>query len=74
MDSTHPFREGNSRTLRQFSADLALGAGFDLDWEPAGASEESRNALSFARDQAYQLRQYEPLRAIILQHLTPLQP
>ncbi len=31
MDGTHPFREGNSRTLRQFFIDLALAAGFDLD-------------------------------------------
>lgn len=74
LDSTHPFREGNSRTLRQFSADLALAAGYDLDWEPTGRSEESRNALYIARDQAFQLRQYENLVAIIRVNLTPLQP
>jgi cell filamentation protein len=39
LDSTHPFREGNSRTLRQFSADLALAAGYELDWEPPVAQK-----------------------------------
>jgi cell filamentation protein len=37
IDATHPFREGNSRTLRQFTSDLALAAGFELDWEPLAA-------------------------------------
>ena len=74
LDSTHPFREGNSRTLRQFSADLARAAGYDLDWEPSGATEESRNALYRARDQAFQLRNYGPLREIVQRSLHPLQP
>lgn len=39
LDSTHPFREGNSRTLRQFTADLSLNAGYELDWEPTGKTE-----------------------------------
>jgi cell filamentation protein len=42
IDATHPFREGNSRTLRQFTADLALAAGYELDWEPAGATDDTR--------------------------------
>lgn len=43
IDSTHPFREGNSRTLRKFTADLALAAGYELDWEPAG--EHSKHGM-----------------------------
>ncbi|MFZ0688570.1 MAG: Fic family protein [Acidobacteriaceae bacterium] len=72
LDSTHPFREGNSRTLRQFTADLALTAGYELDWEPTGRTEGTRNALYFARDQASQLRKYDPLIRIIRGNLTPL--
>lgn len=74
LDSTHPFREGNSRTLRQFTADLALAAGYELDWEPTGLTEDTRNALYVARDRAFQLRQYDPLIRIIRENLTPLQP
>ncbi len=74
IDSTHPFREGNSRTLRQFSSDLALAAGYDLDWEPTGYSEESRNALYVARDLAFQHREYDRLIAIVRENLTILQP
>ena len=31
IDAIHPFREGNSRTLRQFLADLAREAGYRID-------------------------------------------
>jgi cell filamentation protein len=74
LDSTHPFREGNSRTLRQFTADLALAAGYELDWEPTGLTEDTRNALYVARDRASQLRQYDPLIRIVRLNLAPLQP
>ena len=60
IDSTHPFREGNSRTLRQFSSDLALNASYELDWEPTGLTEESRNALY--------VREISPLRSGITPH------
>jgi cell filamentation protein len=73
LDSTHPFREGNSRTLRQFAADLALSVGYELDWEPTGQTRDARNALYVARDQAFQLRKYDPLIRIIRENLTPLQ-
>jgi fido (protein-threonine AMPylation protein) len=74
IDATHPFREGNSRTLRQFSTDLALTAGYELDWEPTGRTHESKNALYMARDSAFQRREYEKLIAIMRSNLTPLQP
>ena len=32
LDAIHPFREGNSRTLRVFTSDLAQAAGHSLDW------------------------------------------
>jgi cell filamentation protein len=73
MDSTHPFREGNSRTLRQFTADLALAAGYELDWEPTGRTSESRKALYLARDFAFKRRDYGRLTAIIRANLKPLQ-
>jgi cell filamentation protein len=74
IDSTHPFREGNSRTLRKFTADLATAAGYELDWEPTGRTRETRNALYVARDYAFQRRDYVRLISIIRSNLTPLQP
>jgi cell filamentation protein len=73
LDSTHPFREGNSRTLRKFSADLALLAGYEVDWEPTGQTEETRNALYRARDLAFAGRRYDQLISIIRNNLSPLQ-
>jgi fido (protein-threonine AMPylation protein) len=32
LDRIHPFHEGNSRTLREFTRSLALAAGYDLSW------------------------------------------
>jgi cell filamentation protein len=73
IDSTHPFRDGNSRTLRKFTADLALAAGYVLDWEPVGSTPQSRNSLYVARDYAFQRREYRRLKDIILTNLSPLQ-
>lgn len=72
IDATHPFREGNSRTLRKFIADLALAAGYELDWVPSARNSETINALYRARDRAAQLRQYDELAAIILKNLSRL--
>jgi len=74
IDSTHPFREGNSRTLRKFSSDLALASGYELDWEPTGRTSDTRNALYVARDFAFQRRDYGRLISIVRANLTPLQP
>ncbi len=74
LDSIHPFREGNSRTLRQFSSDLALAAGYELDWEPTGLNEDSRNALYTARDLAFEQRKCDLLLGIIMANLRTLQP
>jgi cell filamentation protein len=47
MNAVHPFREGNGRTQREFLRELAIQAGFALDWrrvtreEMTAASRES---------------------------------
>lgn len=52
LDALHPFREGNSRTLRQFTSDLALNAGMNLDWSMVAADDDARRKLYLARDVA----------------------
>jgi cell filamentation protein len=52
LDSIHAFRDGNSRTLRVFTSDIAQSAGHRLDWAPAAATEEQRQRLYHARDLA----------------------
>ena len=42
--------EGNRRTLRAFTSDLAQVAGFPLDWARVRLSEQDRQALYHARD------------------------
>lgn len=32
MNMIHPFREGNGRTIREFIRQLALRAGYEIDW------------------------------------------
>jgi cell filamentation protein len=32
VNASHPFREGNGRTSREFFRELSLNAGYDLDW------------------------------------------
>ena len=48
----HPFADGNSRTLRTFTKQLANEAGYDLDWERFNRSTGSRDALYVARDKS----------------------
>ena len=52
LDYLHPFSDGNSRTLRTFTKQLAREAGFELDWERFGQSDKGRDALYVARDLA----------------------
>jgi cell filamentation protein len=49
LDYTHPFREGNSRTLRTFTDQLAREAGYELNWEKF-SGERNRDLLYIARD------------------------
>jgi cell filamentation protein len=52
LDAIHAFRDGNSRTLRAFTADLVEAAGHRLDWTRAAQSAEDRQRLHHARDVA----------------------
>ena len=50
LDFAHGFYEGNSRTLREFTRELAAEAGLTLAWETTGGDARARNALYMARD------------------------
>lgn len=50
LDYMHPFGDGNSRTLREFTRQLADEAGFDLRWETFGRTKGGRDVLYVARD------------------------
>jgi cell filamentation protein len=69
IDAIHPFRDGNSRTLRQFSSDLAFNAGYQLGWETSGRTKQSMDALYLARDLAVTQKNCAPLVAILRQNL-----
>ena len=50
LDHAHGFYEGNSRTLREFTRELALASGFSLDWVGTRVGADERNRLYIARD------------------------
>jgi len=50
LDYVHPFSDGNSRTLRTFTRQLAKEAGFEIDWERFGRRDVGRDMLYIARD------------------------
>ncbi|MDR2905039.1 MAG: Fic family protein [Helicobacteraceae bacterium] len=52
LDYIHPFHEGNSRALREFTYELAKASGFDLEWKNIDKKENGRNLLYIARDLA----------------------
>jgi len=52
LDYVHPFSDGNSRTLRTFTAQLAREAGYDVDWERFNRSDVGRDLLYIARDRS----------------------
>lgn len=49
LDYLHPFSDGNSRTLREFTRTLAAEAGYQLDWNRFN-SDFGREVLYVARD------------------------
>ncbi len=68
LDHAHGFFEGNSRTLREFTRELALEAGFLLDWTGTSVGRNERNALYIARDVAVLQRAFPgltPERAMV---------
>lgn len=50
VDYVHPFSDGNSRTLRTFTKQIAKEAGYEVDWERFGRSDVGRDLLYIARD------------------------
>ncbi len=50
LDYVHPFSDGNSRTLRTFTQQLAKESGYELDWERFGRNAVGRDLLYIARD------------------------
>ena len=61
LDYAHGFYEGNSRTLREFTRELAAKAGFELDWVGTNANRDKRNDLYIARDIEVMNRAYPDL-------------
>lgn len=50
LDYAHPFSDGNSRSLRTYTRQLARTAAGVLDWERFSRSPAHRDALYIARD------------------------
>ncbi len=50
LDYIHPFVDGNSRTLREFTRQLSAASGYNLDWERFTSSPGGRDILYVARD------------------------
>ena len=61
LEHAHGFYEGNSRTLREFTRELASEAGFTLDWVKTGIGAAERDELYIARDFAVLERAYPDL-------------
>jgi cell filamentation protein len=72
LDAIHPFREGNSRTLRLFFHGLAHNAGFLADWRILAAPESARDTLYRARDLAVMHGDSSHLAALFSTVLSPL--
>jgi cell filamentation protein len=71
IDAIHPFREGNSRTLRQFFVDLAQAAEYKIDWTSASSTEDDRKQIFLARDLAVMRGDSSLLTQIIEHNLRP---
>ena len=52
LDYAHPFSDGNSRTLRTFTKQLAKESGYGLDWQRFSRSDVWRDVLYIARDRS----------------------
>ena len=50
IDYIHPFKDGNSRTLRTFTKQIAKEAGYALKWETLNKNTAGRDILYIARD------------------------
>lgn len=72
LDAIHPFREGNSRTLRCFFHSVAHNARYRLDWGTYSESVSARDTLYNARDRAVMHGDSAPLAALFSTVLSPL--
>ncbi len=63
LDYWHAFKEGNSRTLREFTRQLARHCGYILDWGASNADGQARDVLYVARDRAVFARAFPDLAA-----------
>jgi cell filamentation protein len=70
LDAIHSFRDGNSRTLRAFTSDLAQSAGCRLDWALTAQTEEQRQRLYHAGDLAVMRGDLSELAQIFTQCLS----
>lgn len=61
LDHLHPFKEGNSRTLRAFTEQLAREAGYEMGWSAANIDASSRDRLYVARDKEVMQRAFPGL-------------
>jgi len=61
LDYLHPFKEGNSRTLRAFTTQLAREAGYELNWNTTSVDAASRDQLYMARDREVTQRAFPGL-------------
>jgi cell filamentation protein len=52
LDYLHPFPDGNSRTLRSFTAQLAEKSGYVIEWDRFDTDPQGRDRLYIARDLA----------------------
>lgn len=52
LDYIHPFDDGNSRALREFTRELAKESGYELDWEHFNTNGFGRDVLYVARDKS----------------------
>lgn len=52
LDDVHPFSDGNSRTFRTFTRQLAKAAGYAVDWERFARNDAGRDLLHIARDRS----------------------
>ncbi len=66
LDYLHPFSEGNSRTLRSFTKQLAEHVGHYLDWSATNADAVTRDNLYMARDIEVLHRAFPDIEAVKL--------
>lgn len=59
LDFIHPFYEGNSRSIRFLTQEIADKAGLSINWSNTNSSNDARNELYIARDRAVLQRAFQ---------------